>query len=139
MRVLNAKEMIKDIFKYGLTASITALFCCVAPSIIFALGLGSGIFAFQFADFFYNPDGSANVFAWMLRVVAALVVVHGISKYSRKQNCSLNTPSQRLTNKMLFAFFVVTLAAGLYLLFTHLTTIYFNDVIDVTRQLEYKK
>ena len=131
--------MIKDIFKYGLTASITALFCCVAPSIIFALGLGSGIFAFQFADFFYNPDGSANIFAWLLRLVALFILGYGIYKYNVKESCSLNTPAEKLTNKLLFASILITLAVVLYMLFTHLTTIYFNDVIDVTRQIEYKK
>ena len=130
--------MIKDVFKYGLTASITALFCCVGPSVLFALGLGSGIFAFQFADFFYT-DGSANIYGWILRGIGAGIVAYGIYKYNVKESCSLNTPAQKLTNKILFSVFVIGLSMGLYLLFTHLTTIYFNDVIDVTRQIEYKK
>ena len=131
--------MIKDIFKYGLTASITSLFCCVGPSILFATGLSSGIFAFQFADFFYNTDGSANLYGWILRGIAGVIIAWGIVRYNKKESCSLNTPAQKLTNKILFAVTVIGLAAGLYLLFTHLTTIYFNDVIDVTRQLEYDK
>ena len=129
--------MIKDIFKYGLGATITALFCCVAPSILFAVGLGSGIFAFQFADFFYTADGDANVYGWILRGSGALIIAYGIYKYNKKENCSVNTPKQRKTNKIIFAVILITLALILYFGLTELTTNYF-EVIDVTRQQEFK-
>ena len=130
--------MIKDVFKYGLTASITALFCCVLPSILFAFGIGSGIFAFTFADFFYNTDGSANIYGWSLRAIGIGIVIYGIYKYNKKESCSLNSPAEKFQNKLLFASILITLSVVLYMLFTHLTTEYF-EVIDVTRQLEYKK
>ena len=128
--------MIKDILKYGLYSSITALFCCVAPSILFAVGIGSGIFAFQFADFFYNTDGSANAYGWAIRAIGVLIIGYGIYKYNKKQNCSINTMGQRRKNKIMFAFILISLALGLYFLFTELTTSYF-EVIDLSRQLEY--
>ena len=130
--------MIKDIVKYGLAASTTALICCVGPSILFAIGLSSGIFAFQFADFFYNADGSANVYAWILRGLGALIVGYGIYKYNKKESCTLNSPKQKVFNKVMFAVILISLAYGLYELFTYLTTEYFA-VIDVTRQQEYKQ
>ncbi len=129
--------MIKDILKYGMGASVTALFCCVGPAILFAIGLSSGIFAFQFADFFYNEDGSANAYAWILRGVGALVLLYGIIKYNRKESCTLNSPRQKMINKILFATILISLALGLYFTFEYLTTEYFS-VIDITRQEEYK-
>ena len=129
--------MIKDIMKYGITASFTALFCCIVPSILFAIGIGTGIFSFAFADFFYNTDGSVNVYGYILRTLGALIIAHGICKYSKKQNCSLNTPRQKMINKILFAIILISFAYGLFELFTYLTTEYF-EVIDVSRQQEYK-
>ena len=130
--------MIKDIFKYGLTATITALFCCVAPSILFAVGIGSGIFAFQFADFFYTADGSANAYGWIIRSLGVAVLAYGIYKYNKKENCSINSPRQKGINKIIFAVILISLAVGLYIGLTELTTNYF-EVIDVTRQQEYKQ
>ena len=130
--------MIKDAIKYGLGASITALFCCVLPSILFAIGIGSGIFAFTFADFFYNTDGSANIYGWGLRALGALIVACGIYKYNKKESCTLNTPKQKKFNKIMFAVILISLAYGLYELFTYLTTEYFA-VIDITRQQEYNQ
>ena len=130
--------MIKDAIKYGFTASITALFCCVLPSILFAVGIGSGIFAFTFADFFYNTDGSANIYGWSLRALGALIVAYGIYKYNKKESCTLNTPKQKKFNKIMFAVILISLAYGLYELFTYLTTEYFA-VIDITRQQEYNQ
>ena len=129
--------MIKDIFKYGLTATVTALFCCVAPSILFAIGLGSGIFAFQFADFFYTADGDANVYGWILRGSGALIIAYGIYKYNKKENCSINSPRQKGINKVIFALILISLAVGLYIGLTELTTNYF-ETIDAQRQIEYK-
>ena len=129
--------MIKDVIKYGLGASITALFCCVLPSILFAIGIGSGIFAFAFADFFYDTDGSANIYGYILRTIGALIVVQGIYKYHKKENCSLNSPKKRMLNKILFTIILIGATYGLFELLTYLTTEYF-EVIDVSRQKEYK-
>ena len=136
--LFNIYKMIKDIIKYGFASTITALFCCVAPSILFAIGLGSGIFAFQFADFFYNTDGSANIYGWILRLLGLAIVGYGIFKYNKKESCSLNSNRQKAINKFTFTATLLILALGLYLLFTHLTTEYF-EVIDITRQKEYLK
>ena len=129
--------MIKDLLKYGLGASVTALFCCVAPAILFAVGIGSGIFAFQFADFFYNADGSANAYAWILRAIGALVILYGIIQYNKKESCSINTKKQKMINKILFAGILISFGLGLYFAFTELTTSYF-ETIDVQRQIEFK-
>ena len=130
--------MIKDVIKYGFGAASAALICCVGPSILFALGLSSGIFAFQFADFFYNPDGSANAYGWLLRGIGVAILACGIYKYNKKESCTLNTPKQKRFNKIMFAVILVSLAYGLYELFTYLTTEYFA-VIDITRQQEYNQ
>lgn len=129
--------MIKDIIKYGLGSSVAALFCCVGPAVLFFFGLSSGIFAFQFADFFYNVDGSVNAYGWALRGAGLAVLAYGIYKYNKKESCSLNTPKQKRLNKIIFASILLFIGFGLYFLFTELTTNYF-EVIDITRQQEYK-
>lgn len=129
--------MIKDLLKTSFAASITALVCCVGPSLLFAFGLSSGIFAFQFADFFYDPvSGAPNMYAWILRGVGVGILGYGIYRYNKKQSCSLNSPKQKLQNKIIFAVILISLAYGLFELFTYLTTEYFS-VIDITRQEEF--
>ena len=81
----------------GLFAGIVGMFCCVAPAVLFLLGLMSATFAISFADFFYNSDDSPGVGAWVLRGLGVMIGVVGIALYCRRQNqCSLDPRHRRL-------------------------------------------
>ena len=53
-------NLLKSIFKYGIASAFAGIVCCVAPMILFQLGLIGGIYAISFADFFYKTDGSVS-------------------------------------------------------------------------------
>ena len=40
--------------KYGLMSALAGIVCCVAPAVLFMLGLMGGVVAISFADFFYQ-------------------------------------------------------------------------------------
>ncbi len=132
--------MIKDILKYGFISSVTALFCCVAPSIFFLIGIGSATFAFSFADSFYNvdTDGSPNVFSWIIRVIGLLIVFYGIYHFNRKESCSLNTPEQKKKNKLIFGITLFIVSLSLYAFWYLGTTWIFESFIVPARELEYR-
>ena len=123
--------MIKEILKYGLISSVTALFCCVAPSIFFLVGIGSATFAFSFADSFYNvdTDGSPNVFSWIIRVIGLLIVFYGIYRFNRKESCSLNSPEQKKRNKLVFGITLFIFSLSLYAFWYFGTTWIFDSFI----------
>ena len=64
--------------KVAASAGLAGMICCVAPAVLFAVGLMGGIYAISFANVFYAPDGSAGLGAWLLRGLAALVGAGGI-------------------------------------------------------------
>ena len=132
--------MIKEILKYGLISSVTALFCCVAPSIFFLVGIGSATFAFSFADSFYNvdTDGSPNIFSWIIRVIGLLIVFYGIYRFNRKESCSLNSPKQKKRNKLVFGITLFIFSLSLYAFWYFGTTWIFDSFIAPARELEYK-
>ncbi len=127
--------MIKQIFKYGIGAALTGMFCCVAPAVLFGLGLAGGVYAISFADWFY-VDGQPGVGAWVLRGLGAALIAFGIYRYNKKENCSLNTPRQRKLNKWLFAVLVTLLGVGLFYTFEALTGWYFDAYIVDAQQME---
>ncbi len=43
------------------SAGVAGMLCCVAPMVLFMLGLMGGVYAISFADFFYQADGAAGV------------------------------------------------------------------------------
>ena len=96
-------NFIKNIFKYGIASALAGIVCCVAPMILFQLGLIGGIYAISFADFFYKPDGSLGLFGWLIRIIGLLIVCYGIYKFNMKEDCSLNSDNQKRINKLLFS------------------------------------
>ncbi len=131
-----------DLWAWGLkvaaSAGLAGMICCVAPAVLFALGLMGGIYAISFADFFYAPDGSAGLGAWLLRGVAALVGLAGTWLYYRRQNqCSID-PARKRKNLALLVLLVATLGTGAYLTFEKTTSWYFNEYIVPAQQAEYE-
>lgn len=114
------------------------MLCCVAPAVLFALSLMSGIYAISFANFFYAADGSAGLGVWVLRGLAALVGLVGLLLYRRKQNqCSVD-PKRKRKNLLLTGVLILLLDAGFYLSFEELTAWYFDEYIVPAQQAEYE-
>jgi hypothetical protein len=124
--------------KIAASAGLAGMICCVAPAVLFAVGLMGGIYAISFADFFYAPDGSAGLGAWLLRGLALLVGVGGVWLYHRRQNqCSID-PTRKRKNLILLLLLVATLGTGAYLTFEKATSWYFNEYIVPAQQAEYE-
>jgi hypothetical protein len=124
--------------KVAASAGLAGMICCVAPAVLFALGLTGGIYAISFADVFYAADGSAGLGAWLLRGLAVLVGVGGTWLYHRRQNqCSID-PARKRTNLALLLLLVATLGTGTYLTFEKATSWYFNEYIVPAQQAEYE-
>ena len=102
------------------------------------MGLMGGIYAISFANFFYAPDGSAGLGAWLLRGLAVLVGGVGTWLYYRRQNqCSID-PARKRKNLALLILLVTTLGTGAYLTFEKATSWYFNEYIVPAQQAEYE-
>jgi hypothetical protein len=124
--------------KVAASAGLAGMICCVAPAVLFAVGLMGGIYAISFADFFYAPDGSAGLGAWLLRGLAVLVGMGGTWLYHRRQNqCSID-PARKRKNLALLLLLVATLGTGAYLTFEKATSWYFNEYIVPAQQAEYE-
>lgn len=120
------------------SAGLAGMICCVAPAVLFAMGLMGGIYAVSFANFFYAPDGSAGLGAWLLRGLAVLVGGVGTWLYYRRQNqCSI-APARKRRNLALLILLVATLGTGVYLTFEEATSWYFNEYIVPAQQAEYE-
>jgi hypothetical protein len=120
------------------SAGLAGMICCVAPAVLFAMGLMGGIYAISFANFFYAPDGSAGLGAWLLRGLAVLVGGAGTWLYYRRQNqCSID-PARKRKNLALLILLVTTLGTGAYLTFEKATSWYFNEYIVPAQQAEYE-
>lgn len=122
----------------GLAASVglTGMLCCVAPMVLFMLGVMGGAYAISFADFFYQADGSAGTGAWILRGIAALVGAAGLWVYRRKQHqCSIDPHRQR-KNLILLGVVVLTLGVGFFLSLEKLSGWYFDAYIVPAQQQE---
>ena len=63
-----------NLWGYALRAAaavgLTGMLCCVAPMVLFSLGLMGGVYAISFADWFYTTDGAPSAAAWALRIAA---------------------------------------------------------------------
>ena len=112
------------------------MICCVAPMVLFMMGLMGGVYAISFANGFYNEDESAGIGAWVLRIVAALIGVTGIVLYKRKQDqCSID-PKRKRKNLILLTVFIATLGIGFFLSLERLTSWYFDEYIVPAQQAE---
>ena len=129
-----------SLMKWGLSvaasAGLTGMLCCVAPMVLFMMGIMGGTYAISFADFFYEPDGSPGVGAWVLRVVAVVVGLAGFWRYRTQQNqCSID-PGRQQKNLVLLAFVIVFLGVGFFLSFEALSSWFFDAYIVPAQQKE---
>ena len=126
-------------FKVAASVGLAGMLCCVAPMVLFMIGLMGGIYAISFADAFYNTDGSAAFGAWMLRGVAAMVGVAGIWYYRRKQNqCSID-PKRKRKNLVILTVTIALLGVGSYLSLEKLSSWYFDNYVVPAQQQEYQE
>ena len=107
------------------------MLCCVAPMVLFMMGMMGGVYAISFADFFYQADGSPGVGAWALRAVA--VGIGGVGVWQ----CSLD-PKRRQTNMVLLAGLVAILGVGCFLTLEAISSWYFDAYIVPAQQAELK-
>ena len=132
-------NLIKSIFKYGIASAFAGIVCCVAPMILFQLGVIGGIYAISFADFFYKSDGSLGLFGWIIRIIGLLIVCYGIYRFNIKENCSLNSDNQKRINKILFSVLLIIFSLTLFLSLEKLSSIYFDEYIVPAQKKEYKE
>ena len=120
--------------KVAAAAGLTGIVCCVAPAVLFALGLAGGIWAISFADFFY--EGTNGVGAWVLRGLGVLIGVVGIVLYKRKQDqCSVD-PWRKRKNLILFSVLIAVFGVGIFLTLERLSGWYFEKAIGPAQQAE---
>lgn len=122
------------VMKVAAAVGLTGMICCVAPAVLFMLGLAGGVWAISFADFFY--EGTNGVGAWILRGVAALIGIGGIILFKRKQDqCSVD-PKRKRKNLILLSVLIVALGVGFFLTLDRFTGWYFKNYIDPAKQAE---
>ena len=132
-------NLIKSIFRYGIASAFAGIVCCVAPMILFQLGVIGGIYAISFADFFYKSDGSLGLFGWIIRIIGLLIVCYGIYRFNIKENCSLNSDNQKRINKILFSVLLIIFSLTLFLSLEKLSSIYFDEYIVPAQKKEYQE
>ena len=122
------------VMKVATAVGLTGMICCVAPAVLFMLGLAGSVWAISFADFFY--EGTNGVGAWVLRGFAALIGIGGIILFKRKQDqCSVD-PKRKRKNLILLSVLIVTLGVGFFLTLDKFTGWYFKNYIDPAKQAE---
>ena len=122
--------------KVAAAAGLTGIVCCVAPAVLFALGLAGGIWAISFADFFY--EGTNDVGILVLRAAAVLIGIGGIVVFKRKQDqCSLD-PARKRKNLILLTIAIAVLGVGFFLTLDRLSAWYFDKVIVPAQQEEFR-
>lgn len=123
------------IVKFSAMIGVSGMICCVAPMVLFMMGLMGGVYAISFANWFYD-DGSAGIGAWVLRGVAALIGVTGIILYKRKQDqCSID-PKRKRKNLILLTVFIATVGIGFFFTLERISGWYFNEYIVPAQQAE---
>jgi len=131
-----APSMLRWALSLAASVGLTGMLCCVAPMVLFMMGLMGGAYAISFADFFYQADGSAGTGAWVLRGIAALVGVAGLWVYRRKQNQCAIDPDRQKKNLMLLGILILVLGVGFFLSLEKLSSWYFNVYIVPAQQVE---
>ena len=129
-----------SVFRWAISvaasAGLTGMICCVAPMVLFMMGIMGGTYAISFADFFYQEDGSAGTGAWILRGVAVLIGIAGFWRYRSQQNqCSID-PKRQQKNLMLLGGLIVVLGVGIFLSLEALSSWYFDAYIVPAQQKE---
>jgi len=129
-----------SILRWGLgiaaSAGLTGMLCCVAPMLLFMLGVMSGTYAISFADFFYQADGSVGLGAWFLRIFAVFMSLGGIWYFRGQQKqCSLE-PRHQQKNLALLTVLIVVIGIGFFLSLETLSSWYFDQYIVPAQQKE---
>ena len=115
---------------------LTGMLCCVAPMVLFGMGVMGGVYAISFADWFYAADGSAGAGAWTLRFVAVVVGVLSVRRFhATQQQCSLSLRRQRI-NLALLVVLVPTLGLACFFTLEALSSWYFDAFIVPAQQAE---
>ena len=124
----------KSVAKVAAAAGLTGIICCVAPALLFMLGLAGGVWAISFADFFY--EGSGGVGKWILRGVAVVIGLVGIVIYKHKQDrCSID-PKRKRMNLILLSALIAVFGVGLFLALDRASAWYFNKYIVPAQEAE---
>ncbi|WP_417290373.1 hypothetical protein [Corallibacter sp.] len=132
-------NVFKWAFKFATTAGIAGILCCVAPAVLFMIGLMSGIYAISFADFFYADDGSVGIGSWILRGLAIIIGIYGVYLYRKKQNqCSID-PKRKKKNLILVTLIITALGIGIFLTLEKWSSWYFDKHIVPAQQEEYRQ
>jgi hypothetical protein len=134
------EEEAPSLLKWGLSvaasAGLAGMLCCVAPMVLFMLGLMGGVYAISFADFFYESDGSPGTGAWLLRGVGVVIGCVGFWLYRRQQNqCSID-PKRKRTNLILVTIVIALFGVGFFLSLEKLSSWYFDVYIVPAQQEE---
>jgi hypothetical protein len=133
---MKSPSPIKWSIKYGLISALTGMLCCVAPAVLFMLGLMGGVVAISFADFFYKEDGSLGIGSIILRVFAIGLGIYAILIFRRKQNqCSIN-PKRKNLNMILLILLLTTFGVSFFLAFESMSSWYFDEYIVPQQQIE---
>ena len=133
---MKSPSPIKWSIKYGLISALTGMLCCVAPAVLFMLGLMGGVVAISFADFFYKEDGSLGIGSIILRVFAIGLGIYAILIFRRKQNqCSINAKRKNL-NMILLILLLTTFGVSFFLAFESMSSWYFDEYIVPQQQIE---
>ena len=122
--------------KVAASAGLTGMLCCVAPMLLFMLGIMGGTYAISFADFFYETDGSVGTGAWLLRGLAVVVGARGFFQYRNQQQVCSTDPQQQKKNLVLLGMLIVVLGVGLFLSLEALSSWYFDQYIVPAQQRE---
>ena len=129
-------SMIRWALGVAASAGLAGMLCCVAPMVLFMMGLMGGVYAISFADFFYAADGSAGTGAWVLRGIAVVVGAVGLWMYRRKQDqCSIDEGRQT-KNLMLLGVLIAVLGVGFFYTFEQVSGWYFNKYIVPAQKAE---
>ncbi|MBV70978.1 MAG: hypothetical protein CMH52_06460 [Myxococcales bacterium] len=131
------------LFKWAMrvaaSAGLAGMLCCVAPMVLFMVGLMGGAYAISFANFFYQEDGSPGTGAWILRGVAVLIGVVGFWLYRRQQNqCSID-PQRKRKNLILVTALIAIFGVGFFLSLEAMSSWYFDEYIVPAQQQELQQ
>ena len=130
-------------FKWGMSVAasvgLAGMLCCVAPMVLFMLGLMGGAYAISFANFFYEDDGAAGTGAWILRGIAVVIGVVGFLMYRRQQNqCSID-PDRKKKNLVLVTLMIAVFGVGFFFSLEAISSWYFDEYIVPAQQEELQQ
>ncbi len=124
----------KWVLKVASAAGLAGIICCVAPAVLFMLGLAGGIWAISFADFFYEGTGGVGV--WILRGFAVVIGVGGIVFFKRKQDQCSTDPKRKRRNLILVGVLIAVFGVGFFFTLERASAWYFEKYVVPAQQGE---